>query len=73
MRYLKTLQKKTDYKFTNEDKKRVNELFYKKRNLIDNILFLNTAFSLIDKIFQQEIKKAEIKKKHKLEWFVTQS
>ena len=73
LRYLKTLQKKTDYKFTNEDKKRANELFYKKRNLIDNILFLNTAFSLIDKIFQQEIKNAEIKKKHKIEWLIVQS
>jgi hypothetical protein len=73
LRYLKTLQKKTDYKFTKEDKKRANDLFYKKRNYVDNILFLNTAFSLIDKIFQQEIKNAEIKKKHRLEWFITQS
>jgi hypothetical protein len=39
-------------------------LFSYKKELVDTILFLNTAFSMIDKIFQQEITNAEIKKNY---------
>ena len=45
---------------------RARLLFKHKKNLMDTILFLNTAFSMIDKIFQQEITNAEIKKNY---WF----
>jgi hypothetical protein len=42
-------------------KKRSNELFIQKKNTINIILFLNTAFSMIDKMFQQEILNAKLK------------
>lgn len=72
LRYLKHLQKKTNYILSDKDKIRTNNLFNKKKHAVDVILFLNTAFSLIDRIFQQEIKNAEIKKKHRIEWFLCQ-
>ena len=42
-------------------KKRSNELFILKKNTINIILFLNTAFSMIDKMFQQEILNAKLR------------
>jgi len=65
LRYLKSLQK-TQYNMTIKDQDRVNLLFVRKKNTIDTILFLNTAFSLIDRMFQQEIINAELEKKY---WF----
>ena len=50
----------------NELKDKSKQLFEKKNELINTILFLNTAFSLIDTIFQQEVSNAEIKKKYKI-------
>ena len=47
-------------------KKRSNELFKQKKNTINIILFLNTAFSVIDKMFQQEILNAKLRSDH---WF----
>jgi hypothetical protein len=43
---------------------RLRRLFVEKKRNIHTLLFLNTAFSIIDKLFQQEISNAEIKKKH---------
>jgi len=37
----------------------------KKVSTIDTILFLNTAFSMIDRMFQQEVMNAAVRKKHK--------
>ena len=42
---------------------RLAELFKEKKEIIETILFLNTAFSMIDKMFQQEITNAELRKK----------
>jgi hypothetical protein len=42
-------------------KKRSNDLFIQKKNNINTILFLNTAFSMIDKMFQQEILNAKLR------------
>ena len=41
------------------------DLFSKKKELLNTILFLNTAYSLIDKIFLREITNAEIKRKYR--------
>jgi len=41
-------------------KMRNNALYIEKKRLIQTILFLNTAFSMIDKMFQQEITNAEL-------------
>jgi hypothetical protein len=41
-------------------RKKTSELFLQKKKLINTILFLNTAFSLIDKLFQEEIETARL-------------
>ena len=65
IRYLSYIRKKNknkkDYKeILEENKNRKDILFKKNKNLIHTILFLNTAFSMIDKMFQQEIINAEL-------------
>ena len=49
---------------------KLRKLFSKKRELLNTILFLNTAFSVIDKMFLQEIANAEIKKKNKIRFLL---
>ena len=63
------MQKKYNYKITDKYNIKLNILFKKKTNCINNILYLNTAFSIIDKIFLQEIANAEIQKNNKLRFF----
>ena len=69
LRYIKEILKNTD-EISNENfndfKTKSNHLFQKKNELISTILYLNTAFSMIDTIFQQEVLNAEIKKKYKI-------
>ena len=50
-------------------KKRSNDLFQEKKKTINTILFLNTAFSIIDKMFQQEILNAKLRSSHRLRFF----
>jgi hypothetical protein len=64
IRYLNALQKKRDFKLGTEKSKRLTRLFVLKRKNVHTILFLNTAFSMIDKMFQQEILNAELIKKY---------
>jgi len=47
-------------------KKKISQLFIQKKELVDILLFLNTAFSSIDQLFQDEIRLASEKKKY---WF----
>ena len=47
-------------------KKKISQLFIQKKELVDILLFLNTAFSSIDQLFQDEIRVASEKKKY---WF----
>jgi hypothetical protein len=68
-RYIKELLKKNKNLLYDNDETietKSKKLFKEKNDLINTILDLNTAFSLIDKIFQQEVLNAEIKKKYKL-------
>jgi hypothetical protein len=51
-------------------KKRSNDLFEKKKTIINTILFLNTAFSMIDKMFQQEILNAKLRSDHWVRFYV---
>lgn len=51
---------------TDEQKKRLAHLFEEKKDYINTILFLNTAFSKIDHLFQQEITNAELHKRYPL-------
>tara|TARA_B100000902_G_C27311421_1_gene918667 strand:+ start:2335 stop:3735 length:1401 start_codon:yes stop_codon:yes gene_type:complete len=62
LRYLKSIQRRQQYKLEERDRNRADFLFLQKRNLTDTILYLNTAISLIDKMFQQEIMNAELDK-----------
>lgn len=64
LRFLKGLQRYRSHEFTDKHQVRADILFRQKKNLIDTVLFLNTACSLIDKMFQQEISNAELNKKH---------
>lgn len=66
IRFINALQKENNYIIPEKYEKRLNKLFIEKKKSLHTILFLNTAFSIIDTIFQQEISNAEIKKKY---WF----
>ena len=64
IRYINAIQKKNNYRLDCDKSKRLTTLFYLKKKNINIILFLNTAFSVIDKMFQQEIINAELKNQH---------
>jgi len=51
-----------DFTFNNSemDKDKIHKLFQKKKDLIKDIILLKSAFSMIDQMFRQEIKNAEI-------------
>ena len=66
IRFINAIQKRDDYKIPVEYSARIRELFGEKKRLIDTILFMNTAFSMIDRMFQQEITNAELKETY---WF----
>jgi hypothetical protein len=51
-------------------KKRSNELYEKKKTTINTILYLNTAFSMIDKMFQQEILNAKLRRDNFIRFFL---
>jgi hypothetical protein len=59
LRFISAMHKKYN-KLSDEYKIRNKVLFDEKKLLIQTILFLNTAFSMIDKMFQQEITNAEL-------------
>ena len=63
IRFYSALQKGHVYELTETQKAYLDELFKKKQKHLETILFLKTAFSMIDKMFQQEIKNAALKKK----------
>ena len=52
----------TDREITKKDRTELEELFKSKNKLIKEILLLKSAFSMIDQMFRQEIKNAEIVK-----------
>ena len=58
IRYMNTLNK------TIENSDKLTELFELKRDIVKKILILNSAFSIIDQMFSQEIKNAELIKKN---------
>ena len=68
LRYISSYQRQHvgDRKY----KKRANDLFQQKKNIINVILFLNTAFSMIDKMFQQEILNASLRADYWIRFYV---
>ncbi len=59
--------RETNRVLNQEQEKRVNSLYNTKKECIREILILKSAFSIVDQMFVQEIKNAEIKKHH---WFI---
>lgn len=51
-------------------KKSRSDLIQQKKRYINNILYLNTAFMMIDKMFTQEIINAQLKKNYRLSFFI---
>lgn len=66
IRFINAMQKRDNYHIPAEYSARITWLFGQKKSFINTILFLNTAFSMIDKMFQQEIINAELKETY---WF----
>ena len=56
-----------------KQKNRLAILFLAKKKYINTILYLNTGFLIIDRMFQQEILNAELRKKHWLIFFIHDS
>lgn len=63
IRFIQFIQKRNNYNLDQEYKCRLMYLFEYKKDLIKEILILQSAFSMIDQMFLQEIKNAEIKKR----------
>ena len=59
MRFLNAVQKANRYELTPQSRSRLKKLFIMKRKLIQDILLLKSAFSIIDQMFHQEIVNAE--------------
>jgi hypothetical protein len=68
LRFISAMHKKYN-KLSDEYKMRNKDLFNEKKKLIQTILFLNTAFSMIDKMFQQEITNAELENNNMCRFF----
>jgi hypothetical protein len=62
IRFYNYLQKKE--KMNNKCKEKIDRLFVIKRKLINEILLLKSAFSIIDQMFKQEMENAEYKRKN---------
>lgn len=61
--FIQFIQKRQDYDLDEDYKTKLVELFKLKKDLIDEILVLQSAYSMIDSMFLQEIKNAEILKR----------
>ena len=70
MRFIHALQKNKHLHITNDYKERITHLSTLKNELIQTILYLNTAFADIDKIFTQEITNAQLKKSYWIRFFL---
>jgi len=70
IRFINAMQRANNYNITPSYSSRLTILFKEKKSLIDTILFLNTAFSMIDKMFQQEITNAELRKKYYISFII---
>lgn len=63
LRYFNALREANN-DLESDQKKRVVDLFNMKREFIREILVLKSAFSIVDQMFLQEIKNAEVMKQH---------
>jgi len=77
LRYISAWQKKYErsnrslhISKNNKYKKRTTVLFSQKKNIVNTILFLNTAFSMIDNMFQQEILNAKLRQTYWMRFYI---
>jgi hypothetical protein len=77
LRYICAWQKKYEHSKissnkskNNKYKKRTAVLFQQKKNIVNTILFLNTAFSMIDNMFQQEIVNAKLRQTYWMRFYI---
>ena len=74
LRFFHALQKLNGYQNVDEgDANQITSLFEKKKDKIYTILYLNTAFSTIDRMFQQEILNAEIRNNYWFRFYIIDS
>jgi len=66
LRFINVMQKQKIYTYN----QRAGELFKKKKNIVRMILYLNTAFSMIDKMFQQEIDTVKLKQNNCISFLI---
>jgi len=66
IKYLESSIENGEDKYIEETKKTLSSLIIKKRECMEEILMLKSAFSVIDEMFRQEIENGNIKKKR---WF----
>ena len=68
LRFINAMQKQK----INIYNKRSAVLFKKKKQIIHTILYLNTAFSMIDKMFQQEIDTVKLKQSNGISFYINE-
>lgn len=68
LRFINAMQKQNIFTYN----QRAAVLFKKKKQIIDTILYLNSAFSLIDKMFQQEIEDVKLKQHNCFSFYVNE-
>jgi len=66
LRFINAMQKQKVYTYN----KRATVLFKKKKKIIHTILYLNTAFSMIDKMFQEEIDTVKLKQDNCISFYI---
>jgi hypothetical protein len=66
LRFINSMQKQKIYTYN----QRAAVLFKKKKHIIHTILYLNTAFSIIDKMFQEEIDTVKLKQNNCISFFI---
>ena len=59
-----SILRKSGQQLSQIEKNKLTVLFLSKKKYINTILYLNTAFLIIDRMFQQEILNAELRRRH---------
>ena len=68
---LKNIKNEIAFLQRSDESVRTNELFSKKKTVVNRLLVLNTAYSSVDNMFQCEITNAELQRKHYIRFWVS--
>jgi hypothetical protein len=72
IRYINSSNKKKQIIYDKKAYQQLSRLFHLKNKLINEILLIQSSFSIIDQMFQQEMKNAEIRKNWLSSFFLNQ-